>query len=124
MQPLHAQNDEENCVDFLKYSFFSRRSENGLRFHEFSCTSRSTKTEKLVSLPKCATNYNLISGSIKDHFPSPFDNLFKTIGCILYSLYACFIFSVFFIFNKFPVTYACHLCREYDKTKSIPLNKI
>ncbi len=26
-------------------------------------------------------------------------------------------FSRFFIFNKFPATYAFHLCVEYDKTK-------
>ncbi len=48
------------------------------RFHEFSRTSGSTKTEKLVKLPKYATNYNL-SGSIQVHETSHFGHLFKII---------------------------------------------
>ncbi len=38
--------------------------QNVLRFHAFSGTSRSTKTEKLVYPPKYATKYKVFSGSI------------------------------------------------------------
>ncbi len=46
IQALYVQNDKENGVDFYN-SFFSKRSDNLLRFHEFSRSFRSTKTEKL-----------------------------------------------------------------------------
>ncbi len=46
IQTLYVQIDKENVVD-LYNSVFSRRSENVLRFHEFSRTFHSTKTEKL-----------------------------------------------------------------------------
>ncbi len=45
--------------------------------------------------------------------------------------WTCFIFVIgmlhfsrFFIFNKFPATYAFHMCVEYDKTMKTPSNKI
>ncbi len=44
-QALLAQNDKES--GFFPLCRFSKRSENVLRFHEFSRTFRNTKTEKL-----------------------------------------------------------------------------
>ncbi len=54
-----------------------------LRFHEFSRTFRSTKTEKLLSIPKYATNFNLISGAILVYETSPFDYRFIIIKRVL-----------------------------------------
>ncbi len=36
----------------------------------------------------------------------------------------CRIVMAFLIFNKFPATYAFHMCVEYDKTKQPPSKKI
>ncbi len=36
-----------------------------LKFHEFSRTHRSTKTEKLTQLHKYTSNYNLFQGQFK-----------------------------------------------------------
>ncbi len=69
-----------------------------LRFHEFSRTSRSTKTENLALLHKYAKNYNLFPGSIQLHETSHLGYLFKIIERVLSLLYACFIFPVFFLF--------------------------
>ncbi len=47
------------------------------------------------------------------HETSHFDCLFEIIEHVIGMLH----FSCFFIFNKFPATYAFHMGVEYDKTK-------
>ncbi len=76
-------------------------------------------TEKTIITPKYATN-NTLFKFMKCYLLVIFSKLLN----VFWLCYRHALAFPFLIFNKFPATYAIHLCVGYDKTKRIPLSKI
>ncbi len=66
------------------------------------------------------TKFQVLFKCMKRHLLTIVSKLFIE----FYLYYRHVSFFALFIFNKFPATYAFHICVEYDKTKQTPSNKI
>ncbi len=94
-----------------------------LGFMSFRAPSAALKQKNYHNSPNMLpiiTKFQVLFKFVKRH-------LLIIVSKLLNVLYLCYrhaSFFAFFIFNKFPATYASHMCVEYDKTKQTPSNKI
>ncbi len=117
---MHAQDDKEKCMNFFLNLIFPGEAKMCLGFMSFRAPPSALKQKKSPNIQLIITLFQAIFKFIWRHLWVSFQNNWTCFVFIIGMLHL----SRFFIFNKFPTTYAFHLCVEYDKSKWIPLNKI
>ncbi len=122
IQILHAQYDKENCGDSYN-SVFPGEAKKCLSFVSFRAPSVALNQKSYHNSPNMSriiTSFQVLFKFMKRHLLTMFSKWLN----LFYLCYKHASFFAFFIFNKFPATWAFHMCVEYDKTKQTPSNKI
>ncbi len=114
---LNAQNDKHNYVDFYN-SVFPGEAKMCIGFMNFRAPSAALKQKNYHNSPHMQPIITLFQALLKIMKRHLLTMVSKKLN-VFYLCYRHASFFAFFSFNKFPVTYAFHMCVEYDKTKQI-----